>query len=88
MQTHIDLLFGDGEYTFKLGLRQILAIEEKCGPIGEVFARLLKGRYVGNVDGSGIGLASEGAFRVDDIMETIRQGLIGGGAGSLMAFQS
>lgn len=83
MQTEIDLLFGDGSYLFRLGLRQIVAVEDKCGPIGEVFARLLKGRYVGSDSGFGIGLPSEGAFKVHDVHEVIRQGLIGGASGEV-----
>lgn len=79
MQTHIDLFFGDGDYTFALKLPQIIAIEDKCGPIGEVFARLLKGRYV-TADGP-IGISTEAAYRHADLVEIVRQGLIGGGTG-------
>lgn len=79
MQTHIDLFFGDGEFTFQLKIPQIVAVEDKCGPIGEVFARLLKGRYVG--PGGPIGISGEAAFKHADLVEIIRQGLIGGGKG-------
>lgn len=79
MQTHIELFFGDGAYEFALKLPQIVAIEDKCGPIGETFARLLKGRYVG---ASGpIGIPGEAAFKHTDLVEIVRQGLIGGGKG-------
>lgn len=78
MQTHIDLFFGDGEYTFALKLPQIIAIEDKCGPIGEVYSRLLKGRYIGVAS---VGDASQAAFKHADLVEVVRQGLIGGGKG-------
>lgn len=82
MKTEIDLLFADGSYLFALKLPQICAIEDKCGPIGEVYGRLLKGRYVSpGVDG--IGLPAEAAFRHADLVEVIRQGLIGGGNGTV-----
>lgn len=80
MQTEIELFFGDGSYLFALKMAQIVAIEDKCGPIGEVFSRLLKGRYI-NAAGEGIGLPTEAAFRHIDLIEVIRQGLIGGGRG-------
>lgn len=78
-QTEITLAFADGEYRFRLGLAQIHAIEEKCGPIGEVFARLLKGRYL--VDGQPLGSTREAGFKLADVLETVRQGLIGGAGG-------
>lgn len=76
-QTELRLAFADGEYRFRLGLGQIRAIEEKCGPIGEVFQRLMKGRYL--VGGHPVGATAEAAFKLDDVLETVRQGLIGGG---------
>lgn len=79
MQTEIELFFGDGAYSFRLGLRQIVAIEEKCGPIGEVYSRLLQGRYAAN--DATFGAPAEGAYRIHDLIEVIRQGLIGGGKG-------
>lgn len=80
MQTHVELFFGDGQYTFRLGLRQIVAIEDKCAsPIGEVFARLLKGRY--NTGDVTFGMPTEGGFKLADCVEVIRQGLIGGASG-------
>lgn len=78
-QTDITLAFGDGEYRFKLGLSQIAAVEDKCGPIGEVFSRLLKGRYL--VNGQPVGSTAEAAFKVADVIEVCRQALIGGGTG-------
>lgn len=83
MQTHIDLKFADGTYTFKLGLAQINELETKCGTgIGAIYARLLKGRYRAQ-DGEEFGLPLEAEFRNIDLVETIRQGLIGGGRGEV-----
>lgn len=73
------LAFADGEYRFRLGLAQIAEVEAKCGPIGEVYARLMKGRYL--VDGRPLGNGAEAAFKVADIIEVVRQALIGGNGG-------
>ncbi len=77
--TELMLAFADGEYRFRLGLAQIAAIEEKCGPIGEVYSRLMRGRYL--VSGEPLGNAAEAAFKMADVQEVIRHGLIGGGMG-------
>ena len=83
-QTSIRLPFGDGEYDFRLGLAQINEIQHQCGTgIGAVFARVLKGRYFqvtpeGNV---AFGDPSQAEYRIEDLLATIRQGLIGGGKG-------
>lgn len=77
--TELTLAFADGEYRFRLGLAQLAAIEDRCGPIGEVYSRLMRGRYL--VDGHPLGNAAEAAFKLADVQEVIRHGLIGGGAG-------
>lgn len=77
--SEITLAFADGEYRFRLGLAQIAAVEEKCGPIGEVYSRLMRGRYL--VDGQPLGNAAEAMFKLADVQEVIRHGLIGGGVG-------
>ena len=78
MQTWADIAFADGAYTFKLGLAQIAEIERKCDcGIGAIYGRVLKGRYglgEGEVD------PLESAYRLTDLVEVIRQGLIGGGS--------
>lgn len=81
MQTWIDLKFADGEYTFKLGLAQIAEIERKCDAgIGAIYARTLQGRYgLGDADI----MPTEGAYRFSDLVEVIRQGLIGGKHGTV-----
>lgn len=82
----VELEFADGAYLFKLGLPQIAELQTKCGTpsqkvgIGEIFARVLKGRY-SRVDGGSIGLPEEGAYHVEDLLETIRLGLLGGNHG-------
>lgn len=60
----IVLLFGGEERLFRLGIKQLEAIDEKCdaGPM-ELLRR-----------------HAEGTWRVHDLREVILQGLIGGGA--------
>lgn len=79
MQTSVDLAFADGAYTFRLPMRGIIAVEQKCGPIGEVYARTLAGRYA--TGGNHIVVPTEGRYRMADLVEVIRQGLIGGNKG-------
>lgn len=83
-QTSIRLKFADGEYDFRLGLAQINEIQNRCGTgIGAVFARVLKGRFF-QVTPEGqvaIGDPSQAEYRIEDLLATIRQGLIGGGKG-------
>lgn len=59
----IELDFGDGRYTFRLGWQELIKLQEKtdCGPY------FLQTRF------------GRGDWRVQDIEETIRWGLIGGG---------
>lgn len=79
MQTWIDLKFADGEYCFKLGLEQIKEIERKCDAgIGAIYARTSKGRY-GFEDGQVYPEIAE--YRFPELVEVIRQGLIGGNCG-------
>ena len=61
------LEFGDGRYLFKLKLKQIAELQEKCNAgIGEIYARVVLGHY-----------------RVEDLVHGIRLGLEGGGKGVL-----
>lgn len=79
MQTHIDLAFADGTYRFALGLEQIREIQTKTGAgIGAVYARVIQGRVAGDID---VGHPAYAAYTLDDLIETVRQGLIGGGQG-------
>jgi len=80
MQTEINLPFADGVYLFRLPLTMIYEIQRKTNsPIGAVFARVLKGRYL--IGEESFGMPTEGEYRVEDLMETMRCGLIGGGQG-------
>lgn len=67
----IPLIFGDGEYTFRLAIGQLNELDEKCdaGPM-EQMARL-----------------QGGTWRLKDLRETIRLGLIGGGLAPADAFR-
>jgi hypothetical protein len=60
----VTLEFGDGEHLFKLPLKMIAELQEKCGGvgIGTIYRRVLTGDYRG-----------------EDLVETVRCGLIGGG---------
>lgn len=79
MQTHVDLVFADGEYRFALGLAQIQELQTKCDAgIGAIYARVLQGRVAADIN---VGHPGYAAYRVEDVRETIRQGLIGGGEG-------
>lgn len=64
----IDLDFGDGTYRFRLGQGELAELQEKCdaGP-GWVLGRLMHQT------------AENGGWRVEDIPNIIRLGLIGGG---------
>lgn len=80
MRTDIDLAFADGEYRFALGLAQIHELQTKCKVgIGGLYARVLQGRLT--EDPTGGGHPQFAAYFVDDLTETVRQGLIGGGEG-------
>lgn len=81
MQTHIDLAFADGTYTFVLGLAQIHELQTKCkAGIGALYARVLQGRVAEDVS---VGHPAYAAYHIEDLVETVRQGLIGGGAGTV-----
>lgn len=65
VKNEVWLEFGDGDYLFKLKLPQLAELQEKCS--------------------AGIGTiymrVTVGDYRVEDLFETIRLGLIGGGRG-------
>ena len=60
----IDLDWADGPHTFRLAWGELRQLQEKCDAGPFVILSRLRG----------------GTWRVDDISETIRLGLIGGGA--------
>lgn len=82
MANYIDLDFADGEYKFALPLAQIDELQRKCGAgIGAIFGRTIKGAHR---SGDDIILApGQAEFYAADIIETIRQGLIGGKQGTV-----
>lgn len=81
MPNHRDIEFGDGTYTFRLRMREILAIEEKCrARIGAVHRHVLQGWYAPQ-DGAPFANPLQGDYGVLEIIEICRQGLIGGGRG-------
>lgn len=76
MQTWVDLPFADGVYTFRLGLGQISEIERKQDAgLGRIFARTMAGRYGYGADEI---LPEQADYRFADLVEVIRQALIGG----------
>lgn len=83
----IDLAFADGEYTFRLPIPRIDELERKCGApgpkigIGEIFARVLNGCVRDPVTEEVVMVPAGARFHAVDLVETIRQGLIGGGRG-------
>lgn len=81
VQTFIDLKFADGTYRFALGLAQIHELQTKCGVgIGALYSRVIQGRLEGDVS---VGHPAFGAYHIDDLVETVRQGLIGGKEGEV-----
>jgi len=79
-ETATELSFGDGEYTFWLGLPQIVELERKTGgkSVFTIYDQLGAGLAL---DGDTPVYVGGGAAMVTDIRETIRLGLIGGNSG-------
>lgn len=79
-QTALELKFADGDYLFDLRLPQLAELQEKrgCG-VFKLYGRVLKGRYI--FEGDPIAIANDGEAYAEDLWETIRLGLIGGGRG-------
>lgn len=78
-RTHIDLRFADGTYRFALGLEQIREIQRASGiGIGAVYARVLQGRVTDDVT---VGHPAFAAYHLEDLVATVKQGLIGGAMG-------
>lgn len=80
ISTSIELEFADGVYLFDLKLPQMAELQEKrgCG-LFAIYGRVLKGRYV--VGGTVMAATTEAEAYPEDLFETIRLGLIGGGRG-------
>lgn len=78
--TALELDFADGTYLFDLKLPQLAELQEKCGAgVFKIYGRVLQGRY--HFDDEVIGFPQEGEAFSEDLFETIRLGLIGGGRG-------
>lgn len=76
--TSLELKFGDGDYVFALPIPQLRELQRVCGAgIFTIYGRVLKGRFV--LGGQIVADPAEGEAFLDDILETIRLGLIGGG---------
>lgn len=83
-ENHLLLDFADGEYLFKLPVEQVAELQTKCDAgIGTIFSRLMAGRYRDPRDGGIVLNALEAQFKYEDITETIRLALIGGGQGTV-----
>jgi hypothetical protein len=79
MQTWAEFPFANGSYRFALGLEQIKEIERAANAgLGAIYGRVSKGRY-GFSDGEIYPELAE--YRFPELVEVIRQALIGGGEG-------
>lgn len=80
ISTALELEFADGEYLFDLKLPQLAELQEKrgCG-VFKLYGRVLKGRFI--FEGTAIADTTAGEAYAEDLFETIRLGLIGGGHG-------
>lgn len=79
----IELQFADGDYLFRLPIAQVVELQEKCDAgVGAIFARLMAGRYK-DTNGDIVLNPLEAQFKAQDVRDTIRLGLIGGGKGTV-----
>jgi hypothetical protein len=81
-QTALELKFADGDYLFDLKLPQLAELQRvrDCG-IFKIYGRVLKGRFM--LGENPVVLPEDGEAFVEDLYETIRLGLIGGGKGDV-----
>ncbi|WP_066045919.1 MULTISPECIES: GTA-gp10 family protein [Sphingomonadales] len=93
METALSLEFADGTYAFDLKLPQIIELQEKCGTIGPdgarqrkgilaIYSSVMAGAAI-NYDGEVIGLPEDAEAAVQEVYETIRLALVGGGEASI-----
>jgi len=84
MQTDVYLAFADGSYRFRLTLPMVYELQRKTKVgIGVLFGRVLAGRYVFAEGNGSFGMPTEAKYSVEDLIETVRCGLIGGGEGQV-----
>lgn len=78
MQTFTSIFIGNGKYRCAYGLEQYKELERLCNAgTGEIYARTAKGRN-GFKDGEVYPELAE--YRVMELREVLRQGMIGGGS--------
>lgn len=79
--TSLELAFADGEYSFALHLPQLAELQEKRQTgLFKLYARVMAGRFLTD-SGEGVGHPQLGEAFAEDIYETVRLALIGGGKG-------
>jgi len=79
--TSLELEFADGEYSFALHLPQLAELQEKRKTgVFKLYARVMAGRFLTDT-GEAVGHPQLGEAFAEDIYETIRLALIGGGKG-------
>lgn len=91
MDTSVELAFGDGRYLFALPWPQVFELERNCGLVEPDGTKRGKSIFqIYEEIGAGLGLLGDepvfvggGKANARDIRETIRLGLIGGGAGDV-----
>lgn len=86
MQTSVEIEIANGVYPCAIGLQGVREIELACkAPIGEVIARIMKGRMPDyDADEYGpkrtLGFTGEAGYYLQDCVEFVRQALIGAAA--------
>lgn len=82
MQTAVDLDFADGTYLFDLKLPQLAELQEKRKVgVFALYGRVMKGRgFIADVP---VAIPESAEAFAEDLFETIRLGLIGGGRGEV-----
>jgi hypothetical protein len=79
--TSLELAFADGEYSFALHLPQLAELQEKRKTgVFALYGRVMAGRFLAE-SGEAVGHPQLGEAFAEDIYETIRLALIGGGKG-------
>ena len=80
--TDITLDFAGGSYRFALPLALLRELQTNCkAGLGAIYARVMQGSIP---DDPALGVPHYAGFFIDDLFETARLGLIGGGGGTVM----
>lgn len=88
MRSEVELAFADGVYLFRLTLPGIAEIQRKSkappedAGFGAISARIMAGRYL-QQNGPPFGNPIEARYRIEELIEIVRQALIGGGKGKV-----